>query len=493
MKLFQKEPPNRFSFVPLPIRAYERAGGIEHRPIETAFLSRITGGQAYESRPITTTTGREDFIEKGESWASIDTLREDYEAATGCAVSRQSARTAIERLKRDGLIRGARNAFPETRGRYGIIFDINPCINEEIESGSPMVDVVQAHRLFTFGPIDDFRFSAKRIEYDRDKFTRNTYADTKQWTQFVEREGYETAAYKSVGQWPYGSAKEGNANDPVFVPWIIVDIDRPMIPDAYEDTLRAITDFEAFGFTNRTMYIAFSGSKGFHIILSSSPLGFPIFKSSSAAKETLTALVESITDVECDKSTFNPLQVYRISGSRNLKSGMYKTTYTLDDFIRSPLSKVIENAKSPRPWYWPCKMVEAEEDMIEALRKAGNIALSRGVDRPRFARGEGYGRIGPTISKILAGVDESESVTDVHVGRNKAAFILSCFILEDPRQHEQVRSSLGLPNGDEDSEAVAFETLQFWYENRCERGSHGVKLKEPFGSAARRIQKKYGR
>lgn len=335
------------------------------------------------------------------------------------------------------------------------------------------------HKLFSFGDVREFRFSTKKVEYEKEKFTRGTFGDQSTWQRTVEQQGFENAAYKTSGQWTYGGA--GLMESPVYVPWIIVDIDRSNPVDAHEDATTAVNDFAASGFDH--MFVAMSGMKGFHVALSTSHLSCPIFIDSASAGPTIKNFVSRLTNVQCDVSTLFPHQVYRITGSRNLKSGLYKRAYNVDSFLSLSLDAIYKNSENHQPWYYQIENPIVEPDLIHELRQAANDVLrERAGIRKKEERS--YNKIGPTIGKILSGIDESEQFGN-HVGRNKAAFILSCFILEHPEQHRQVRHVLGLPDTFDDRDA--FDTLSYWYDVKCEKGSHQVKLHEPFASAQRRV------
>lgn len=484
---FRKKPPNQFAFAQLPITAYELAGTVEHRPLATAILSRLRSGVAYSDKQYTTTTGRVIRVKRGFTWASITTLTQDYRSATGIKTTRAKVIRAIEWLQQNGLITDRRLALPKTRGRYGSVFRLSERVMKREDT---MVDVLKAHRLFTYGPIKDYRFSGRKVEYKQGQFTRESYQDNRSWRRGIEQQGFDNAAYVTTGQWRF--PERGDPNAPVFVPWIVVDIDRDHYPTAHEDTLLAMMDFDSAGFDEDSIYIGFSGSKGFHVMLSTAKIGWPIFKTTYDATEVISEFIKEMTNVEFDISVCNPLQVYRVAGSKNMKSSLYKKMYTVDDFMDTSLDQIYENAKTPGSWSWPSQMYDAEEELVSVLRTGANNALKNRIGKKKESK-KGWNGIGPTLSKIIEGIEESETF-GVHSGRHKAAFILSCFMLEHPKQCEQVRLRLGI-NGrhDFDNPDCAFDTLQYWYDNRTYKATDHIKLKEPFGSAQRKIARKYGR
>ena len=416
-------------------------------------------------------------------------LRQDYTAATGCKVNRGEIIGAIKWLKGNGLIGSETLALPGTRGRYGKIFEIPDHVLRKDEE---MVDVLRAHRLFTFGDIEDYRFSGRKTEYLRDKYTKENYTDNKQWQRGIELNGFQNAAYRTTGQWRFPDRGDPEAS--VFVPWIVVDIDRTSFPVAHEDLLTGIMDFEAAGFDEDSMYPGFSGSKGFHLILSTGKMGWPIFKNSYDASEVIAEFIRSCTNIEFDLSVCNPLQVYRIAGSRNLKSGLYKKMYTVSEFMNTSLDTIYDNAKNPSKWVQPRKMVDVEDELVEVLRTGANSVLKARLGNKKRSSEKGWNRIGPIISQIINGIDEGDNFGETHTGRHKAAFILACFMLEHPNQLEEVRTRLGV-NGrhDFDNPDCAFDTLEYWYTHRTSKFTDEIKLKEPFQSAQRTIARKYGR
>lgn len=486
---YRKKNPDPFAFAPLNRKSYEQAGTIEYKPLATSVLSRLVAGTTRNDKTYTTTTGRIFQVDRKTCWCSRRTIRQDYASGTGIKVTGSKVDTAIRWLERNGLVRDLGNAIPETNGRYGKIFQIPDFV---LDVSDDMVNVLKEHRLFTYGKIADYRFSGRRIEYSPEEYTRQVHADNRIWRRNVEQNGFSNGAYITTGQWRFGDVGEANAT--VFCPWIVVDIDRTFYPDAHADTLTAISDFESAGFDQDSMYVSFSGSKGFHILLATSVFGYPIFRSSRDASSIFGDLLRGWTDVEFDSSTLNPLQVYRISGSRNLKSGLYKRTYTLGEFDNLALETLYANAKDPGCWKWPTKMGEVEAEMVELLRTSANNTLKSNLKNKKRRSNLGYNLMGKTLNQIVSGIGEGDSFGNDHEGRNKAAYIFSCFILEHPKQHEQVRNALGI-NGrhDFDNPDLAYQTLQYWYDNRVDKGTHAVKLKNPFNSAQRTITKKYGR
>ena len=486
---FKKRAPDLFAFAPLPRQAYEIAGTVEHKPLASGILSRLRAGVAYRDKVYTTKSQRIVHISRGDTWCSLRTLRQDYFAATGCHATRGEIVGAVKWLKRNGLIISDKNAFPETNGRYGKIFSLSDNVLAKDED---MVDVIREHRLFTYGPIKDYRFSGRRVEYDLESFTKERYEDNSGWRRGIEQNGFDNAAYTTLGQWRF--PEKGDPNAPVFVPWIVVDIDRVNLLEAHEDTMMALMDFDSVGFDYRSMYPGFSGSKGFHVMLSTGKLGYPIFKSSYDAMEVIREFLREITDVEFDLAVCNPMQLYRVAGSRNLKSGLYKRMYTLPEFMDTSLDEIFKNAVKPTSWSWPRYKQEVEDEMIEVMRTGANKVLKQRATEHRTGSKNGYNGIGPTLKAIIDGIVEGDTFGNGHTGRHKAAFILSMFMLEHPKQCEAVRVRLGI-NGrhDFDNPDCAFSTLEYWYQNRTQKVTDEIKLKEPFNSAQRTLARKYGR
>lgn len=485
---FKKSAPNQFAFAQLPLTVYEQSGTIEHKALATIILSRLRSGVAYSRQSYTTTTGRTIRIDRGNAWASIRTLRQDISAATGVSYSRSQVLTGLSWLERNGLILDRRLAAPKTLGRYGTIFKLSEKVMKREEI---MVDVLKAHRLFTYGPIKDYRFSGRKVEYKKGSYTAERYEDNRAWRRGIEQIGFENAAYVTTGQWRF--PERGDPNAAVFVPWIVVDIDRDYYPEAHEDTLAAMMDFDSAGFDPESMFIGFSGSKGFHIMLSTARIGWPIFKTSYDATQVIAQFIREMTNVEFDVSVCNPLQVYRVAGSRNMKSSLYKRMYTVNDFMDTPLEQIYKTAQDPGSWSWPKQMGEVEEELVDVLRTGANKVLKDRIGNKRKGAKRGWNGIGPILGQILDGIEESETFGD-HCGRHKAAFILSMYMLEHPKQCEETRLRLGI-NGRHDFENpdCAFDTLQYWYDNRTYKSTDHIKLKEPFQSAQRRIARQYGR
>jgi len=93
--------------------------------------------------------------------------------------------------------------------------------------------------------------------------------------------------------------------------------------------------------------IAFSGSKGFHITLSSQLFGgfTPAVRINEKIKELVKILTAGVPDI--DLSIYDSTRVVRMKNSVNQKSGLYKIPLTFTEFL-SGIEPIKEMANAPR-------------------------------------------------------------------------------------------------------------------------------------------------
>jgi hypothetical protein len=309
------------------------------------------------------------------------------------------------------------------------------------------------------------------------------FIDIQRWVDFVAEEGSEVEAFQTVGRWRKGETMDHAA--PVYLPYIHLDIDRGSFPEAHEDAVEILSYMEEFPFDYDRVALSFSGSKGFHISIHTSQIASPIFENGRTARYFVSAFTKLITGgIPTDPALCSPYQLIRLTNSKHIKTGLYKNT------VRSTGTDVTLSSTEFYPWRDSDLIGPPISDLAplvkQAMQDADKLA-SRHIDaEQRIQNGEGLpGRIGPIIGALLDGVKESENWHQLHAGRNSAAFILACFLLEGEARQKAIAKAIQyvpeLPFGEIET---AYEILTAW-NLRNEPPYSDAELRNPFASATK--------
>lgn len=415
-------------------------------------LSRLKAGCVFgEPKTVELHTGREVTVGVGEAWCSTSTLRDDINAALGNDYSYNQVRYATQKAEKAGFVEKQSVAG----GRYGSIFKLNADI---LTRKGEMVDVVKTARTYFYGDVSEFERGEIVVA---EKNRRGKYGLANKWQNYVAQNGMDESAFTSIGRWRLG--EEGDPEAPVFIPWLMIDIDRLSIPDAHDDVRAVVMALEEQGYDLERVFVSFSGSKGFHVAISSDQFGTPLYVDSLAARETVGVLVKSITDVRTDTSINNPRSLIRVTGSRHEKTGNYKRSWTAKRFMSLALHEALEDLRSHEPFEYPDPTAgEVEQDVLRQFEDAAE----RAVAQVKSAREEAekYGNVaGGTIRRISEGIAEGEHWHDRHVGRNKAGYILACWLIESEKQQRSFAHLIGYnPSVPFGTEECAREIYRHW-------------------------------
>lgn len=439
---------------PLPDPVVTALGGVERDPGTVLALSRLCGGANYFEPRVLKVRGREVHLGTNETWASIDTVRADVNRAAGLSLERHQVRDRLHKLKRRRFL-SSRSAVEGARGKYGNVYTLSP----DLLTPDAQRDVLKEFRIYAYGDATAFSLGevANGCHTIRGKYQR---ADI--FRRHVAKSGTDHAAYVGVGRWRT-RAEAGDPDAPVFVPWVVVDIDRPHIMDAFEAAHAVLREMEAEGVPLDRAFVSFSGSKGFHVALPSTIWGSPIFRDALSARTTLQRLVERVVGTEgIDPAPLSPLNLVRCTGSVHDSTGLVKRTWPATAFRALSLYDVTEAARSFEPFAYELTPADVEEDMVALFEEAAEEAVEEIRAIRRRAR-SGAGGLGSTVKRILDGVDEGEQFHDNHVGRNKAAFILSCWLHEGPKQQQAAARYLGIDvPGEPGSDRAAWGIYEWW-------------------------------
>lgn len=484
---FKKGRPNPYQFSLVPESLWN-----PNKPFPALVMSRILAGVSFREQTYSTTTGRELVIPVGASWLSLETIREDLSSAMGQIIPRHKIKYAVSILRKWGALT-SKLMEPETMGRYGLLFSTKLSL-----SGSQkMIDPVQEYRIHAYGKVGAFVHGGVAHSGNGVEWIQRQPADIMKLIEYTARRGNPDSLFRTVGLWRRRRDVR-EIGKPVFLPWIVLDIDVPgSIPDAFEATLKILDDMEDAGFDLDRCFNSFSGSKGFHIAISTDQIGSPIFRDSDNARECLVRFVQDITSHNFDPSTLSPLQMLRLTGTCHQKTGFYKRTWDATTFRSMKLHTIMEASKTFEPWTYPDPRIgEIETEVQDVFETAAKAQAVVAWERLKYERDpanqtQGWNRPGPSLKAALQGVVEGED-WGMRSGRDFAGFTLACYCFTHHEQHKIVRQILNLPLAEEEYDE-SFESIRETINEWNTRNTPPLldrEISQKVGSAERYLQRR---
>lgn len=288
-----------------------------------------------------------------------------------------------------------------------------------------------------------------------DRATRE-YGHAMGWMNSVAENGRDgKPAFTSVGWWRPGNGGKRGAK--VATPWLFFDIDsKDDIPGAYRAARRLIGDLYKAGFHLDWMWASFSGSKGFHVRVSTGQLNLPVFDNSSEAHEAWKTYFEPLVEkYPIDTNPMSPLLPIRLTNSCHAETGNRKWTmparhfaknwqdvnYLAENFGNSdeimPMSVVLDSdvlvSEFPHPADAPVvsDLTRPLRTVVRTLRKRKSSSGTSTKEK------DGSTLMPNAMWQAFQGVSESERFATGHAGRDEAAFMLACHWLEDGKGQDR--------------------------------------------------------
>ena len=304
----------------------------------------------------------------------------------------------------------------------------------------------------------------------------------------INAKGYAGEAFATIGRWRKNEG--GDPEKPVFMPYIYIDIDRVDIVEAYRDTVQALKEMTYMNYDMNRVYVSLSGSKGFHVAIAVSQLGCPIFRDSHAARLFTRYYCREIIS-SSDPAVFSPRTIIRITGSRHLKTRRYKTTWNVKRFMGFDEAEILGN-----PYDNPTSVEFSDPTIgektvggIHNLYESANLTR-RALTKKHYAKEGVSVTIGPCIESLSGGVKEHDCWHIDHAGRNRAAFILACWLLESGRRQKAFTDryvDVKIEN-DYGTSHAALEILKHWNDTNAPPFSLDALMK-PYNSALKTVFK----
>lgn len=139
-----------------------------------------------------------------------------------------------------------------------------------------------------------------------------------------------------------------------FIAPLYLDLDIDNIEDNYDKLIRDLKILihkliSEFHVEQNDIQIYFSGSKGFHIIISEDIFGFKPGRTLNKDLKKIAVYLKAYTLTKCiDTKIYDYKRLFRINNTINSKTGLYKVRILYDDLIKMSYKELIEYASEPK-------------------------------------------------------------------------------------------------------------------------------------------------
>lgn len=271
---------------------------------------------------------------------------------------------------------------------------------------------------------------ALRVYGDSPRFADRRWGRADLWRKSIAKHPTNQEAYTHVGRWNTHTQPDMLSDQPVYVPWLVLDVDREHdLIEAWSVTRNLVENVASIGISLDEVLVGFSGNKGYHVQIPMPAFGAPVFEDSHAASFFLRALTREIAAGEkVDLAPASPINLIRVTGSWHRKSHMHKVVCSASYFQtlsrdtalnmgHMPYSKTLED-----PHTRPDDIPSDVKDVVWAAHRQAKDAMTE----QKAKRGHGI------ISRIESGVVEQDvfGPKHFHVGRGNAAYIIACWYIE---------------------------------------------------------------
>lgn len=211
----------------------------------------------------------------------------------------------------------------------------------------------------------------------------------------------DLAAHMKTNEEKYGKVgSTAGYHGPTGVPRLLFDIDREALADALEDG-RTLAGRLAARYAPGSLYVAFSGSKGFHLAVNTGGAVAPSPEAHAVARR-LAETIAGEAGITIDTTIYDRVRLFRAANSRHPATGRHKVPIPLEDLAAGiDVVEVKRRAARPIPHELPTAgpgpRFLADWSRAEAEHRA---ALAAVAARP-VAPNEAEARINPTTWGLI--------------------------------------------------------------------------------------------
>ena len=197
---------------------------------------------------------------------------------------------------------------------------------------------------------------------------------------------------------------------PCWSSWLWWDIDADELGYAHKDA-GALVAFlvERFGVEPGELLIFFSGSKGFHVGLSTA-LWPP--QPSDVFHKVCRRFAENVAElaaVTIDTGIYDRVRAFRAPNSRHPKTGLHKRRLSYDELLGLPLEKIIELSREPAAFVLPTPTRHSDQAAADWQAAVEQVARNGEAKAQRRAAGNGTPILNrSTLDYIRNGADQGD-------------------------------------------------------------------------------------
>ena len=165
-----------------------------------------------------------------------------------------------------------------------------------------------------------------------------------------------------------------------FIAPLYLDLDIDNIEEDYDKLVRDLkilihkltTEFHV---EQNDIQIYFSGSKGFHLIISENIFGFEPGRTLNKDLKKIAVYLKAYTLTKCvDTKIYDYKRLFRINNTINSKTGLYKVRILYDDLVNMSYDELVKYASEPKDiksdeYLYNEKADESFINLIEKLNK----------------------------------------------------------------------------------------------------------------------------
>lgn len=174
-------------------------------------------------------------------------------------------------------------------------------------------------------------------------------------------------------------------NGPCWSPWLWFDIDREDDLDGATSDARRLcaTLVERYRIDGDELLVFFSGSKGFHVGLSTALWSARPSEVFHKVAGRFAERIAETTGVEVDSGIYDRVRAFRAPNSQHPKTGLYKRRLSLDELLYLRTSAIVKLAAEPVPFDVPDVGTEGDEAAADWRAAADEVQRNAAAYRQR--------------------------------------------------------------------------------------------------------------
>lgn len=180
------------------------------------------------------------------------------------------------------------------------------------------------------------------------------------------------------------------------------DIDRTDLETARRDAARlCLLLIERYSLDDDALLIFFSGSKGFHVGLTTElwqpAASLTFYRTTRRLAEGLAAAVQ----VTIDGGVYDKVRAFRAPNSRHPKTGRHKRALTLDELTRLSVERIQDLAREPLAFDLPTTTTRNEQAAIDWQEAVGLVEREAKAVQQRRTSGNGSTRLNRSTLEFI--------------------------------------------------------------------------------------------